>query len=43
MRSLLERTFEWAALVGRGDHRSVGRAPCVSLSEMRLALAFCRF
>jgi hypothetical protein len=25
-RSLLEGTFEWAALVGRGGHRSVGRA-----------------
>jgi hypothetical protein len=39
-RSLLEGTFEWAALVGREDHRSVGRAPCVCLSEMRLALVF---
>jgi hypothetical protein len=42
-RSLLEETFEWAALVGRGGHRSVGHAPCVRLSEMRLALVFCRF
>jgi hypothetical protein len=42
-RSLLEGTFEWAGLVGRGDHRSVGRAPCVRLSEMRLVLVFCRF
>jgi hypothetical protein len=42
-RSLLEGTFEWAALVGRGGHRSVGRAPCVRLSGMRLALVFCRF
>jgi hypothetical protein len=42
-RSLLEGTFEWAALVGRGDHRSVGRTPCVRLSEMCLALVFCRF
>jgi hypothetical protein len=50
-RSLLEGTFEWAALVGRGDHysvgrgdhRSLGRAPCVRLSEMPLALVFCRF
>jgi hypothetical protein len=39
-RSLLEGTFKWAALVGRGDHRSVGRAPCVRLSEMRLASVF---
>jgi hypothetical protein len=30
-------------LVGRGDHRSVGRALCVRLGEMRLALVFCRF
>jgi hypothetical protein len=42
-RSLLEGTFEWAALVDRGGHRSVGRAPCVRLSEVRLALVFCRF
>jgi hypothetical protein len=35
-RNLLEGTFEWATLVGRGDHRSVGRAPCVRLSEMCL-------
>jgi hypothetical protein len=42
-RSPLEWTFEWAALVGCGGHRSVGRAPCVRLSEMRLALVFCRF
>jgi hypothetical protein len=42
-RSLLEGTFEWAALVGRGGHRGVGRAPCARLSGMRLALVFCRF
>jgi hypothetical protein len=42
-RILLEGTIEWAALVGHGDHCSVGHAPCVRLSEMRLALAFCRF
>jgi hypothetical protein len=41
--SLLEGAFEWATLVGRGDHRSVGRAPWVCLSEMCLALVFCRF
>jgi hypothetical protein len=41
--NLLEGAFEWAALVGRGDHHSVGRAPCVCLSEMRLVLVFCRF
>jgi hypothetical protein len=28
-RSLLEGIFEWAALVGRGGHRGVGRASCV--------------
>jgi hypothetical protein len=39
-RSLLEGTFEWAALVGCGGHHSVGRAPCVCLSEMRLAWVF---
>jgi hypothetical protein len=27
-RSLLEGTFKWAASVGRGGHRGVGRAPC---------------
>jgi hypothetical protein len=42
-RSLHEGTFEWAALVGRGDHHSVARGPCVRSSEMRLALVFCRF
>jgi hypothetical protein len=42
-RSLLEGTFEWAALVGRGDHRSAGRAPLVCLSEMCLTLVSCRF
>jgi hypothetical protein len=36
-RSLLEGTFEWAALVGRGGHRGVGRASCVRLSKMHLA------
>jgi hypothetical protein len=30
-RSLLEGTFEWAALVGR--RRSVGRAPCVRFEQ----------
>jgi hypothetical protein len=39
-RILLEGTFEWAALAGRGGHRSVGRAPCVRLSRMRSALVF---
>jgi hypothetical protein len=42
-RNLLEGVFEWAALVGRGDPRSVGCAPCVCLSGMCLVLVFCRF
>jgi hypothetical protein len=42
-RKLLEGAFEWATPVGRGDHRSVGRAPCVRLSERCFALVFCRF
>jgi hypothetical protein len=42
-RNLLEGAFEWAALVGRGDPRSVGRAPCVCLSGMCLVLGFCMF
>jgi hypothetical protein len=39
-RNLLEGAFEWATPVGRGDHRSVGRAPCVRLSERCFALVF---
>jgi hypothetical protein len=39
-RNLLEGAFEWATPVGRGDHRSVGRAPCVRLSERCFALIF---
>jgi hypothetical protein len=42
-RNLLEAAFERATPAGRGDHRSVGRAPCVCLSGMCFALAFCRF
>jgi hypothetical protein len=42
-RSLLEGIFEWAALVGRGGYRGVGRALCVCLSKMHLALVFCGF
>jgi hypothetical protein len=42
-RNLVEGAFEWATPVGRGDHRSVGRAPCVRLSERCFALDFCRF
>jgi hypothetical protein len=39
-RSRLEGIFEWAALVGRGGYRGVGRALCVRLSKIRLALVF---
>jgi hypothetical protein len=40
----LEGAFDWATPVGRGDHRSVGRALCVRLSERCvLFLFFCRF
>jgi hypothetical protein len=42
-RNLLEWAFEWATPVGRGDHRCVGRAPCVRLSERCFSLVFCRF
>jgi hypothetical protein len=41
-RNLLEGAFEWATPVGRGDHRSVGRAPCVCLSERCLVSVLCR-
>jgi hypothetical protein len=39
-RNLLEGAFEWAALVGRWDPRSVGRAPFACLSGMCLVLVF---
>jgi hypothetical protein len=42
-RNLLEGAFEWATPVGREDHRSVGRALCVRLSERCFSLVFCRF
>jgi hypothetical protein len=38
--NLLEGAFEWAALVGRGDLRSVGRALRVCLSGMCLVWFF---
>jgi hypothetical protein len=38
-RSLLEGTFEWAALVGRGGHRGVGHAPC-ALKQDALSFGF---
>jgi hypothetical protein len=42
-RNLLEGAFRWATPMGRGDHRSVGRAPCVRLSERCFVSFFCRF
>jgi hypothetical protein len=42
-RNLLEGAFDWATLVGRRGHRSVGRALCVRLSERCFVLVFCRF
>jgi hypothetical protein len=41
-RNLLEGAFDWATLVGRGGHRSVGRALCVCLSK-RCVLFFAGF
>jgi hypothetical protein len=32
-RNLLEGAFDWATPVGRGGHRSMGRALCVCLSK----------
>jgi hypothetical protein len=37
-RNLLEGAFDWATPVGRGDHRSVGRALCVRLSKRCVSL-----
>jgi hypothetical protein len=42
-RSLLEGALDWATPVDRGDHRGVGRASCVCLSERCFALVFCGF
>jgi hypothetical protein len=42
-RNLLEGAFGWATPVGRGGHRSVGRALCVCLGERCSILVFCRF
>jgi hypothetical protein len=38
-RGLLKGTFEWAASVGRGGHRGVGRALCV-LKKDALSFGF---
>jgi hypothetical protein len=42
-RNLLEGAFSWATPVGRGGHRSVGRALGVRLGERCFVLVFCRF
>jgi hypothetical protein len=39
-RNLLEGPFDWATPVGRGGHRSVGRALCARLSERRVLFLF---
>jgi hypothetical protein len=41
--NLLEEVFGRATPVGRGGHRSVGRALCVRLGERCFVLVFCRF
>jgi hypothetical protein len=37
---LLKGAFDWATLVGRGGHRSVGRALCVCLSKRCVLFLF---
>jgi hypothetical protein len=39
-RNPLEGAFDWATLVGRGGHRSMGRALCVRLSKRCVLLLF---
>jgi hypothetical protein len=39
-RNPLEGDFDWATPVGRGGHRSVGRALCVRLSKRCVLLLF---
>jgi hypothetical protein len=39
-RNPLEGAFDWATSVGRGGHRSVGRALCVRLSKRCVLLCF---
>jgi hypothetical protein len=39
-RNLLEGAFDWATPVGRGGHRSVGRALCVRLSKRCVLFSF---
>jgi hypothetical protein len=39
-RNLLEGAFDWATPVGRGGHRSVGRAVCACLGKRCVSLSF---
>jgi hypothetical protein len=39
-RSLLEGTFDWAASVGRGGHRSVGLVPCARFKRDAVSFGF---
>jgi hypothetical protein len=39
-RNPLEGAFDWSTPVGRGDHRSVGHALCVRLSERCILFLF---
>jgi hypothetical protein len=39
-RNPLEGAFDWATPVGRGGHRSVGRALCVRLSKRCVLFLF---
>jgi hypothetical protein len=39
-RNLLEGAFDWATPMGRGGHRSVGRALCVRLSKRCILFLF---
>jgi hypothetical protein len=40
MRNLLEGAFDWATPVGRGGHRSVGRALCACLGKRCILFLF---
>jgi hypothetical protein len=42
-RNLLEGAFDWAAPVGRGGHRNVGRALCVHLRRRCVLFFFAGF
>jgi hypothetical protein len=38
--NLLEGAFDWATLVGRGGHRSAGRAVCACLGKRCVLFCF---